>query len=236
MGWITGLIIILISTGGAGFIWTFERHVPSFRHHLPDRVHKLVYSSLIFAGLYVWPFYFVYTSYVQTKLHPPPWVWIGVIGAIILPPVLGEIVGIYWDRIKPWWETMLDKLFEYDSERYPSIPTAFDYVVRSLVNGRGVRPLVMVHFTDTTGNTPYLVIGYLCHASTTPYPQDMYINPTYFQGPEEKFEGPGSVLKKQDGGCLINYRNVTYTRILLPVQIDFQAVDDPNQAMDNPNK
>lgn len=222
MEWTAGLIIILVSIGGAGFVWTFERHVPSFRHNLPDRVHKLVYSSLIFAGIYAWPTFFVYTNYIRTEAYPPAAVWIGIIGAIILPPILGEIIGVYWDRIKLWWDAVLKRLFQYDSERRPSIPTAFDYVVRSLVNGKGVRPLVMARFTDTTGKTPYIVIGHLCHASATPYPQDMYLNPIYFHGSEGIFPGPGTFLFKQDGGCLIEYRNVTYTRILLPIQIDSQ--------------
>lgn len=225
MGWIIGLIIILVPVGGTGFIWTFERHVPSFRHHLPDRVYKLVYSSLIFATIYAWPAFFVYTTYIQTNLYPPSEVWVGIIVAVILPPLLGEIIGIYWDRIKPWWDSILQKFFQYETERHPSIPTAYDYVVQSLVNGKGARPLAMVHFTDATGHVRYLVVGYLCHASATPYPQDMYLNPTYFLGPENNFPSPGTYLHKQDRGCLIEYRHVTYTRILLPSEIRFSHSD-----------
>ena len=81
---------------------------------------------------------------------------------------------------------------------------------------RKLRPLVVIRFTDTAGDKPYLVIGHLLHASSTPYPQDIYLNPIYFLGPEEEISRKNVILDKQDEGCLISYMDVIYTRILLP--------------------
>lgn len=228
MAWITGLII-LISTGGAGFIWTFERHVPSFRQHLPDRIHKLIYSSLIFAVLYSWPIYSIYTDYISPNNRLSWVVWLGLIVAIILPPALGEIVGILWGHIRSCWEFILDKIFNYRQEWRPYIPTGFDYVIRSLVNRRKLRPLVLIRFTDTAGDKPYIVIGHLLHASSTPYPQDIYLNPIYFLGPEKKISHKNIILDKRDEGCLISYKDVIYTRIFLPeLQTDFlEIINNP---------
>lgn len=228
MGWITGLIV-LISTGGAGFIWTFERHVPSFRQHLPDRIHKLIYSSLIFAVLYALPIYLVYTYYVSPGNLLPWWIWLGLIIAIILPPILGEIVGIYWDNIRSCWELILYKVFKHKPERRPYIPTGFDYVIRSLVNRRKLRPLVFIRFTDTAGDRPYLAIGHLRHASSTPYPQDIYLNPIYFLGPEKEISRENAILDKQNAGCLISYKDVVYTKIFL-----FEPQIDSPDTVNNP--
>ena len=215
MAWITGLII-LISTGGAGFIWTFERHVPSFRQHLPDRIHKLIYSSLIFAILYSWPIYSIYTDYISPNNRLSLAIWLGLIVAIILPPALGEIVGILWGHIRSGWEFILCKIFNYRQEWRPYIPTGFDYVIRSLVNRRKLFPLVLIRFTDTAGDKPYVAIGHLLHASSTPYPQDIYLNPIYFLGPEKRISHKTIILDKRDEGCLISYKDVVYTRIFLP--------------------
>ena len=223
MGWIIGLLTIVVSTGGAGFLWAFERHVPSFRQHLPDRVHKLIYTSLIFAVVYAGPTYFVYVDYIQYADRIPEGVWIVLFVAIIIPPLLGELVGIYWNRIRSGWEFVLSQLFNYDPEQRPYIPTAFDYVVRR----RGVRHLVMIRYTDLATHTSHIIIGYLRHASATPYPQDMYLHPIYFHRPVDEFVDQflvaGTDLHKQDVGCLINYRNVIYTKILLPDQMSSQA-------------
>ena len=111
---------------------------------------------------------------------------------------------------------MLYKVFKHRQEWRPHIPTGFDYVIRSLVNRRRLRPLVVIRFTDTAGDKPYLVIEHLLHASSTPNPQDIYLNPIYFLGPEEKISHKNVILDKQDEGCLISYKDVIYTRILLP--------------------
>ncbi len=223
MGWIAGLLVVLAPTGGAGFVWMFERHVPSFRQHLPDRVTKLIYSSLIFAVVLGCPIYYAYTYvdtyYLQLNRRLPGWVWIGLMVAVALPPTLGEIIGSYWEKIGNTWESIRRKLFRYRSngERWrPDIPTAFDYVIRLLMKERSLFPIVMIHYTNT-GAVPYVVVGHLGHASGTPNPQDIYLSTVYFYGPEEKFIDPGTTLKIQEGGCLINYKDVTYTRVLFSI-------------------
>lgn len=228
MGWITGLLIILASTGGAGFVWMFERHVPSFRQHLPDRVTKLIYSSLIFAVVFGWPIYhastYVYKHYVELNKHPPGWVWIGLIAAVALPPTLGEIIGNYWERISTAWRSMCRKLFRHESksEKWrPDIPTAFDYVIRLLMKKRSLVPIVAIHYTSA-GDVPYVVIGHLGHASGTPNPQDIYLSTVYYCGPERHFPKPGTTLEMQAIGCLINYKDVVYTR----VKFSEEAADD----------
>lgn len=230
MAWVTGLLVILASTGGAGFVWMFERHVPSFRQHLPDRVTKLIYSSLIFAVVFGCPIYYastyVYTYYIKLDKRPPGWVWVGLIVVVVLPPVLGEIIGYYWEKICAIWGSIKvfirRRLFRHepndefkyepkDEKWRPDIPTAFDYVIRLLIKKRSLRPIVVIHYTNT-GNRRYVAIGHLGHASGTPNPQDIYLSKVYYCGPEKHIK-PGVVLRKQEIGCLINYKDVVYTRV-----------------------
>lgn len=215
MGWITGLFVVLISTSGAGFIWAFEKRVPSLRQHLPDRVHKLIYSSLIFAVLYAWPIYFVHTNYIRPEIHPPSWVWIGLIIGVVIPPTLGGIVGANWAHIKRNIDT--------------NVPSVYNYILYSLarqkVNQKLV-PLAMIHFIDTS-NSPSIVVGHLRHVSETPYEQDAYLYPIYYYGPEEKVSIPGTILDKQSMGSLIPYARIVSIRVAFIPKTDKLIIHNP---------
>lgn len=75
-------------------------------------------------------------------------------------------------------------------------------------------PLLWIKLKEDAGQQ-HIVIGRPRHASPTPYPQDVYLEPLYFHGTDEDLEAAraNKELNPHSGGILVRFDDILYTRV-----------------------
>lgn len=217
MAWGALLFALLVATG-AGYRLAYEKHVRNFRRHDPDRLIWLAYSATLFIAIFAWPIYEIYDQLysvgvgetLSKRQHPSLWVWIAIPILVVGTSAVGHLYGWVWFRyLAPQYET---KLKEKDE-----IPTGFDFVMRKPAKGTttGLAPLLWIVIKGHEGQT-YYVYGRRKHTSSTPYPQDIYIEPLYFHGTEQEWKADrkrGSIMRPLGGGTWVRADNILFIRL-----------------------
>ena len=164
MTWTFGLLALFVSTG-AGFVWGYERYVRSYTLHMRDRLLRLSFAGAVCLSIYAWPLYLVYNHYFVSinnePLQLPNWIWPCLFGAVVLPWVVGMIVGRFFSKLPRQGSVT-------------SVPTGFDYVLDLL---RTHQTVFLIKLKSGT-----VIIGCPERASATPNKLDMYMCPLFFTG------------------------------------------------------
>ena len=191
MAWGALLFALLIATG-AGFRLGCERHVLNFRKHDPDRLIWLALAASLFLSLVAWPVY----------------AWVSFLVAVALPWLTGNMIGRFHRR------RLSDQSKSWQREREHR-PTGFDFVMQRSPSGKG--PFLYIELkavADT--DKKRVVIGRPRHASPTPYPQDVYIEPLYFDGLEQDIDMEKARHQEwtpTGGGVLVRADDILITRV-----------------------
>ena len=191
MAWGALLFALLIATG-AGFRLGCERHVLNFRKHDPDRLIWLALAASLFLSLVAWPVY----------------AWVSFLVAVALPWLTGNMIGRFHRR------RLSDQSKSWQREREHR-PTGFDFVMQRSPSGKG--PFLYIELkavADT--DKKRVVIGRPRHASLTPYPQDVYIEPLYFDGLEQDIDMEKARHQEwtpTGGGVLVRADDILITRV-----------------------
>lgn len=211
MAWGALLFALLIATG-AGFRLGYERHVLNFRKHDPDRLIWLALAASLFLSLVAWPVYELY-DYVRPftageHRHPHPIAWVSFPVAVALSWLTGNMIGRFHRR------RLSDQSKSWQREREHR-PTGFDFVMQRSPSGKG--PFLYIELkavADT--DKKRVVIGRPRHASPTPYPQDVYIEPLYFDGLEQDIDMEKARHQEwtpTGGGVLVRADDILITRV-----------------------
>lgn len=214
MAWGALLFALLVATG-AGFRLGYERHVLNFRKHDPDRLIWLALAAAFFLSLVAWPVYELY-DYVRPfptgeHRHPHPIAWVSFPVAVALPLLTGNMVG----RFRLRWFSDQPKSWQREREHRP---TGFDFVMQGSPSGKG--PFLYIELKEVAGEKEAggkrVVIGRPRHASPTPYPQDVYIEPLYFDGLEKDIDMEKARHQEwtpTGGGVLVRADDILITRV-----------------------
>lgn len=205
------MFALLIATG-AGFRLGYERHVLNFRKHDPDRLIWLALAASLFLSLVAWPVYELY-DYVRPfaageHRHPHPIAWVSFPVAVALPWLTGNMIGRFHRR------RLSDQSKSWQREREHR-PTGFDFVMQRSPSGKG--PFLYIELKAVADiDKKRVVIGRPRHASPTPYPQDVYIEPLYFDGLEQDIDMEKARHQEwtpTGGGVLVRADDILITRV-----------------------
>ena len=203
------LVFALLVATGAGFRLGYERHVLSYGRHDPDRLIWLAFAAALFLAVLAWPIYELYDHLrslgAGEQRHPPPLAWMSLPVAVALPWVAGDVSG----RIRQRMPANRPASRRRERNRRP---TGFDFVMQR--HPREIPPLLWIKLKEDAGHQ-YIVIGRPRHASPTPHPQDVYLEPLYFHGTEKELKATRAYkkLNPQGGGILIRSDDVLFTRV-----------------------
>ena len=203
------LVFALLVATGAGFRLGYERHVLSYGRHDPDRLIWLAFAAALFLAVLAWPIYELYDHLrslgAGEQRHPPPSAWVSLPVAVALPWVAGDVSG----RIRQRMPANRPASRRRERNRRP---TSFDFVMQR--HPREVPPLLWIKLKEDAGQQ-HVVIGRPRHASPTPYPQDVYLEPLYFHGTDEDLEAAraNKELNPHSGGILVRFDDILYTRV-----------------------
>lgn len=210
------LLLALLVATGAGFKLGYERHVPGFSKHDPDRLVWLAFAAALFMAVFAWPVYEAY-DYMRPlgtdgHRHPPLWGWAGLPVAVVLPWAAGDLSG----RARRRW---LANRPESQRRGRPDSPTGFDYVMSKSLRGQSSATTLWLQLKGDEGRH-YVVVGRLKHASFIPHQQDVYLEPVYFHGTEARFSQlearrSGEAWEPLEVGVLVRFDDVLAARVLL---------------------
>ena len=207
------IIFVFVVAAGAGFKWRYEKHVTSWDKYDPDRLVRLAFPIAVVLAITAWPLYEAY-DYIRplegNPRHPPNWWWILLIVVVWVPWLAGELAGR--------WRSKRSKVSEKSNQIKKEYPTSFDYLMDA---SRQEDPPLLYIQTKGTGSQPWVAIGFPFHASITPHIRDIYLEPVYFHGPENRLEKDElrsiismDVSKQIGGGLLIHMDDVVFIRVL----------------------
>lgn len=208
------LLLALLVATGAGFKLGYERHVPGFSKHDPDRLVWLAFAAALFMAVFAWPVYeaYDYMRPLETDehRHPPLWGWAGLPVAVVLPWAAGDLSG----RARRRW--LANRPEPLPRGRLRS-PTSFDYVLNEPLRGQSSATTLCLQLKGDEGRQ-YVVVGCLKHASSIPHRKDVYLEPVYFHGTEAQLleaRHRGDEWGTWDEGALVNFDDVLTARVLL---------------------
>ena len=169
-----------------------------------------VLGNLTFNICLAWPIYELY-DHIRSlgageQRHPPLLAWVSLPVAVALPWMAGDVSG----RIRQRLPTNRPAPRQRERNRRP---TGFDFVMQRHPHEKA--PLLWIKLKEDTGQ-PHIIVGRLRHASPTPYPQDVYLEPLYFHGTDEELEAArdNKGLNPKSEGILVRYDDILYTRVL----------------------
>ena len=135
----------------------YERHVPGFSKHDPDRLVWLAFAAALFMAVFAWPVYEEY-DYMRPlgtdgHRHPPLWGWAGLPVAVVLPWAAGDLSG----RARRRWLANRPESLPRDR---PDSPTGFDYVMSKSLRGQSSATTLWLQLKGDEGRQ-YVVVGRL---------------------------------------------------------------------------
>lgn len=207
------LLLALLVATGAGFKLGYERHVPGFGKHDPDRLVWLAFAAALFMAVFAWPVYeaYDYMRPLETDehRHPPLWGWAGLPVAVVLPWAAGDLSGRARRR-------RLANRSESLPRGRPDSPTSFNYVMNEPLSGQSSATTLWLQLKGDEGRQ-YVVVGHPKHASFIHHQQDVYLEPVYFHGTEARLleaRRSGEAWKPLEVGVLVRFDNVLAARVL----------------------
>lgn len=207
------LLLALLVATGAGFKLGYERHVPGFGKHDPDRLVWLAFAAALFMAVFAWPVYEAY-DYMRPlgtgeHRHPPLWGWAGLPVAVVLPWAAGDLSG----RARCRW---LANRSESRRRGRLDSPTSFNYVMNEPLRGQSSATTLWLQLKGDEGRQ-YVVVGCPQHASSISHPQDIYLEPVYFHGTEAQLleaRERGVTWEPLEVGVLVRFDEVLVARVL----------------------